>query len=200
MPVINVDTIQNQIFRLAIGSCNCHSISNVVVTPEGIYSIDYTKNGGRVLHTGKILSIVKNPDVNKAYILFDCSDDRSGRKERIYFYQINDIKDITPNDAYRIALQHGFEGTVEEWLESMRGPSPYDLAVRNGYQGTEVEWLESLKGMSAYDLAVQQGFEGTLDEWLSSIGVDKVQKQVEKVETRQQEIEKEHLSWIFGMD
>lgn len=31
-------------------------------------------------------------------------------------------------------------------LEEWRGYSAYEVAVRNGYEGTEEEWLESLKG------------------------------------------------------
>ena len=49
--------------------------------------------------------------------------------------------------AYEIAVENGFDGTVEEWLESLKGgESAYEIAVRNGFVGTEAEWLESLKG------------------------------------------------------
>ena len=57
--------------------------------------------------------------------------------------------------AYEIAVEHGFEGTEEEWLESLKGePGPpgadgksaYEIAVDNGFEGTEEEWLASLKG------------------------------------------------------
>lgn len=47
------------------------------------------------------------------------------------------------------------------------GPvSAYAIAVQNGFQGTEQQWLESL---SAYGLAVKDGFAGTLTEWLESL-------------------------------
>ena len=55
--------------------------------------------------------------------------------------------------AYEVAVENGFEGTEEEWLESLhggpRGPqgySAYEVAVREGYVGTESQWLASLKG------------------------------------------------------
>lgn len=48
--------------------------------------------------------------------------------------------------AYDIAVDNGFIGTVDEWLESLKGDSAYDIAVKNGFTGTEQEWLESLKG------------------------------------------------------
>lgn len=49
--------------------------------------------------------------------------------------------------AYEIAVKHGYEGTEEEWLESLRGDigpigkSAYQSAVDNGFEGTEAEWV-----------------------------------------------------------
>ena len=49
--------------------------------------------------------------------------------------------------AYEIALDNGFVGTEQEWLDSLtQGKSAYDIAVENGFVGTEVEWLASLQG------------------------------------------------------
>ena len=42
--------------------------------------------------------------------------------------------------AYELAVQHGYEGTIEEWLESLNGKSAYEIAVDNGYSGTQKEW------------------------------------------------------------
>ncbi len=56
--------------------------------------------------------------------------------------------------------------------EAIDGKSAYQLAVDNGYVGSEEEWLESLKGddgKSAYDTAVENGFVGTEQEWLESL-------------------------------
>ena len=71
---------------------------------------------------------------------------------------------------------------------SITGPSAYDSAVTNGFQGTVQDFLDSLKGedgddglpgvngRSAYELAVESGFEGNLEDWLASLvglkGVD----------------------------
>lgn len=55
------------------------------------------------------------------------------------------------------------------------GKSAYELAVEKGYQGTLEEWLASLNGStgqdgkSAYELAVEKGYQGSLDEWLASL-------------------------------
>ena len=92
--------------------------------------------------------------------------------------------------AYELAVENGYQGTVEEWLASLvgetgangeDGKSAYELAVENGYEGTLDDWLESLvgatgatgeagsDGKSAYELAVENGFEGSLEEWLTSL-------------------------------
>ncbi|MBR2968987.1 MAG: trypsin-like peptidase domain-containing protein [Clostridia bacterium] len=52
----------------------------------------------------------------------------------------------------------------------------YDIAVKNGFEGTEEEWLESLKGKdgdnaqtvysSLYEDAQKHGFEGTFDKFM----------------------------------
>lgn len=42
--------------------------------------------------------------------------------------------------AYELAVQYGYEGTVQKWLESLNGKSAYEIAVDNGYSGTEDEW------------------------------------------------------------
>lgn len=46
--------------------------------------------------------------------------------------------------AYQHALDQGFVGTIEEWMESLKGSSAYQVALNNGFVGTEQEWLDSL--------------------------------------------------------
>jgi len=87
--------------------------------------------------------------------------------------------ELLPQSAYDIAVQNGFEGTPQEWLESLKGEnvqglSAYDIAVENGFEGSIEEWLDSLKsepiiGKSVYEIAVDNGYEGTVDQWLASL-------------------------------
>lgn len=175
MPVIAAEPIQAQIYRLSYMVCQ-GVIENVTITPDGLYTVYYVKCGKLVNATGKIINVIKNNRCpENSYILFDYSLDSSSRRERILFYQIQLIKDVTPNDAYNIALKHGFEGTEEEWLASLKGgdgKTAYDLAVDAGYEGTVEEWLLSLNGdpgKSAYEIAVAYGFSGTEEEWLKSL-------------------------------
>ena len=46
--------------------------------------------------------------------------------------------------AYELAVKYGYEGTVEEWLESLNGSSAYEVSVENGYTGTEAEWTSAV--------------------------------------------------------
>ena len=86
--------------------------------------------------------------------------------------------------SYEIAVQQGYKGTEQQWLNSLKGAagvngkSAFEIAVENGFEGTEEEWLESLhgkdgadgkNGKSAYDTAVEQGFKGNEKEWLESL-------------------------------
>ena len=43
--------------------------------------------------------------------------------------------------AYGIALKHGFQGSEEEWLESL---TAYGQALAAGYQGSYKEWLQKI--------------------------------------------------------
>ena len=99
--------------------------------------------------------------------------------------------------AYEIAVQDGFEGTEEEWLESLQGETgpqgpqgeqgetgpagvtdvEVDVSPSSGtpagtasvYDGTLSLHFTGLKGQSAYEVAVENGFEGTEEEWLASL-------------------------------
>ena len=94
------------------------------------------------------------------------------------------VSGVDGKTAYDLAVEKGYKGTLEEWLESLKGSdgqngsdgkSAYELAVEKGYTGTLEEWLLSLNGTngsngkSAYELAVEKGYEGTLEEWLESL-------------------------------
>jgi hypothetical protein len=52
--------------------------------------------------------------------------------------------------------------------------SAYSIAVQNGFIGTEEEWLESLKGESAYQIAVDHGYEGTEEEWIAKVAANQI--------------------------
>ena len=51
-------------------------------------------------------------------------------------------------DAYGVACKNGYEGTVEEWLESLKGKSAYDFAKDGGFSGTEEEFTNRMANPS----------------------------------------------------
>ena len=84
--------------------------------------------------------------------------------------------------AYEIAVAHGYKGTEQEWLDSLKGDkgedglSAFNIAQLNGFQGTYVEWLKSLKGKdgasATADNAHQLLLQGNV--WCESANVDDV--------------------------
>ena len=46
--------------------------------------------------------------------------------------------------AYELAVQQGYDGSVQDWLASLSGKSAYEIAADNGYSGTEEEWASAV--------------------------------------------------------
>lgn len=121
----------------------------------------------------------------------------------LYTQLLQKITDAQKGDdgksAYELAVQEGYSGTLNEWLDSLKGEpghdgtngtdgtngvnglSAFEIAQKEGFSGSEAEWLESLKGepgadgkkgnngLSAYELAKKEGYSGSLTEWLESL-------------------------------
>lgn len=67
--------------------------------------------------------------------------------------------------AYEIAVENGFSGTEEQWLNSLIGPTG-----NTGPTGeTGASGISGSNGLSAYEIAVQNGFSGTEEQWLNSL-------------------------------
>ncbi len=58
--------------------------------------------------------------------------------------------------AYEFAVQNGYNGTTEEWLDSLKDKSPYEIAQSNGYVGPEAEWFNSLAVKPDKEAGVQK--------------------------------------------
>ena len=55
--------------------------------------------------------------------------------------------------AYELAVENGYNGTVQEWLNSLSGKSAYQIAKDNGYNGSESEWINSLNAKANKEIA-----------------------------------------------
>ena len=87
--------------------------------------------------------------------------------------------------AYEVAVENGFTGSEEEWLESLQStivgpqgppgadsivPGPEGPVGPEGPQGLPGSpGLPGEPGDSAYDVAVTNGFPGTEEQWLASL-------------------------------
>ena len=150
------------------------SVEDILVTADGVYTICYEDVTAKlVTETGKITKVISNASKLDSYIEFDNSYDNSNRHKRIYFYKIKSIKDVTPNNAYVIAVKHGFIGTEEEWINKMRyGKSAYEVAVDNGFVGTEKEWLLSIlpvRGVDYYTESDQEDLKNDITEKVNAV-------------------------------
>ena len=73
--------------------------------------------------------------------------------------------------AYEVAVENGFVGTEQAWLDSLKGEQGDPL----DYDDLTPEQIEALKGdkgddgLSAYEVAVKGGFTGTEAQWLASL-------------------------------
>lgn len=108
----------------------------------------------------------------------------TGAGLQVIFKSVDDVLGQAKT-AFDLAVEGGFVGTLEDWLESLigaEGKSAFDIAVDLGFTGNEQDFIDSLKGedgvigvdgQSAYALAVEQGFQGDEEAWLESlIGAD----------------------------
>lgn len=89
------------------------------------------------------------------------------------------LKGDTGLSAYELAVQDGYQGTLQEWLKSLGGADAYEVAKKAGYEGSREEWLKTLigaTGLSAYELAKSEGYEGSLTEWIASLKGEKGDK------------------------
>lgn len=115
--------------------------------------------------------------------------------------------------AYDLAVDNGYDGTMEQWLASLigkngaDGKSAYQLAVDNGYVGTLQEWLATLvgavgeDGKSAYEIAVEHGYQGSESDWLKSLsGKDGKSAYQIAVEYGYTGTEEEWLASLHGKD
>lgn len=89
------------------------------------------------------------------------------------------LRGDTGLSAYELAVQEGYQGTLQEWLRSLGGADAYEVAKSAGYTGSREEWLKTLigeTGLSAYELAKSEGYEGSLTDWIASLKGEKGDK------------------------
>lgn len=76
--------------------------------------------------------------------------------------------------AYDLAVENGFNGSISEWLASLKGEKgdrgeKGETGVKGADGKDGLNGKDGVNGKSAYELAVDNGFSGTLAEWLNSL-------------------------------
>lgn len=80
--------------------------------------------------------------------------------------------------AYEIAVEHGFVGDEQAWLDSLKGaqgtPGTNGTNGTNGAHGAQgapgkdgADGKDGVPGKSAYEIAVEYGYEGSEQEWIA---------------------------------
>ena len=103
---------------------------------------------------------VLNPSPGRVTYFVDSADDLF--KAKLENGAILTFKGDPGETAYQLAVDQGFSGTEEEWLESLVGAP--------GTPGSKGDTGE--EGKSAYQVAVDNGFVGTQEDWLATLVAD----------------------------
>lgn len=88
---------------------------------------------------------------------------------------------VDGRSAYEVAVDNGFTGTEQEWLDSLNGQDGQDgrdgIDGQDGRDGIDGrDGVDGQDGKSAYEVAVEEGFTGTEQEWLDSLKGEKGEK------------------------
>lgn len=59
------------------------------------------------------------------------------------FQSTLDDMEYVARDPYDTAVELGFQGSKQEWLDFLRGDSAYETALKHGFRGSEQDWLDS---------------------------------------------------------
>ena len=133
---------------LAAGcSCSCGGSGNNPGGGSGDVDVSVTVGSTTTLPAGQPAEVY-NSGTNKNVVLnFRIPQGHQG---------------IPGKSAYQVAVDNGFNGTEQEWLESLKGSG-------TGTGGTGTPGKDGKDGKSAYEIAVAHGFQGTEEDWLASL-------------------------------
>lgn len=82
-----------------------------------------------------------------------------------------DLDGIGGMSAYELAVQDGFEGTLQEWLVSLKGPDAYQVwKTKPGNEDKTIEqFFADIKGKSSYQSWLDQGNTGSEAVFVASL-------------------------------
>jgi hypothetical protein len=101
-----------------------------------------------------------------------------GKTEHDFFvWLVQNLYDlINLGSLYDLWIAAGNTGTLQDFLDTMRGPqgySAYRVWVNEGHTGSEADFLEALKGKSAYQIWLSAGNTGSAADFLAALKGDR---------------------------
>lgn len=141
-------------YQLAVGNGYVGTLQDWIASNKG-------KDGTSVIIKGELATqgdLPADDPVSSAYLI---AGDLWIKGESGWFDagQFMGIAGASGRSAYQTAVDNGFVGTEQTWLDSLKGAqgdvgpigapgeSAYQIAVDNGFVGTPLDWLATLKGV-----------------------------------------------------
>lgn len=106
--------------------------------------------GGMIMNKRHALSVIVVLFVVIACVFAFAACDNKGNND-IEKRAVFDGQNLDTKAVFSYAVDAGYTGTYEEFIESLKGDSAYEIAVSHGFAGTENEWLASLVGAAGRD-------------------------------------------------
>lgn len=82
---------------------------------------------------------IRGPEGASAYEVWESKPANKGKTEAQY------LASLIGKDSYQIAVDQGFVGDRNAWLDSLRARSNYEIWLDQGNEGTEYDYLQTLK-------------------------------------------------------
>ena len=162
-----IPDVGDKITVTLVGNYNKYDVVNVSIDGNKLL---YNCNG--ILSTGTYGIEVK----------VTCTDGkrlRSFQRDRIQIVNSNEEAGIQSGDEFDVDT-YEIDSAVLLYVKGDRGYSAYEIAVQNGFEGTEEEWLESLKGadgtMTFEDLKPAQRESLKGDRGEQGIGIQSIEQ------------------------
>ena len=125
-----------------------------IAAERGLILVDTKYEFGKHNGTIYLMDEIHTPDSSRYFYA-------EGYQER--FEAGEPQKQLSKEFVREWLMENGFQGTIDEWLESLTredgtdGKSAYEIAVENGFDGTEEQW-KKIGGCYLADVRIQYNY------------------------------------------
>ena len=155
----------------------------ITVTLVGNYNkydvVNVSIDGNKLLYNCNGILSIGTYGIEVKVTCADGKQLRSFQRDRIQIVNSNEEAGIPSGDEFDVDT-YEIDSAVLLYVKGDRGYSAYEIAVQNGFEGTEEEWLESLKGadgtMTFEDLTPAQKDSLKGDRGEQGIGIQSIEQ------------------------